>query len=142
MDRTATNHPIHSANRNGHSRGVKAASMIRLSLTYRSTCYLFLRMGLLLLAVTITAPAVMGQSCSSGADLDVPTRNAVEGAARKFLDMSTRGDVAGLKANSIAAIAGDFDSIEQAVVTNKPYFSAGRSEEHTSELQSLRHLVC
>ena len=101
--------------------------MIRLSLTYRSTCYLFLRMGLLLLAVTITAPAVMGQSCSSGADLDVPTRNAVEGAARKFLDMSTRGDVAGLKANSIAAIAGDFDSIEQAVVTNKPYFSAGQA---------------
>ncbi|HEY5175948.1 MAG TPA: hypothetical protein VII95_10335 [Terriglobales bacterium] len=99
--------------------------MIRLSFTYRSICHFFVRMGFLLLAVTITAPAVIGQSCASGADLDVPTRNAVEGTARKFLDMSTRGDVAGLKANSIPAIAGDFGSIEQAVVTNKQYFVQG-----------------
>ena len=67
----------------------------------------------------------MAQSCSSGADLDVPTKNAVEAAARQYLDMSTRGDVAGLKANSIPAIAGDFGSIEQAVVTNKQYLAQG-----------------
>jgi hypothetical protein len=82
-------------------------------------------MGFLLLAVTITAPSLKAQNCTSGADWDVPTRNAVEAAARQFFDMSTRGDVAGLKANSISAIAGDFGSIEQAVVTNKPYFSQG-----------------
>ena len=41
--------------------------------------------------------------------------------------MSKRGDVAGLKANSIPAIAGDFGSIEQAVVTNKPYFAQGQA---------------
>ena len=99
--------------------------MIRLSFAYRSTCCFFLRTGLLLLAMMITAPAVTAQSCASGADLDVPTKNAVEAAARQYLDMSKRGDVAGLKANSISAVAGDFGSIEQAVVTNKPYFSQG-----------------
>ena len=99
--------------------------MIRLSFAYRSTYYFFLRTGLLLLAIMITAPAVTAQSCASGADLDVPTKNAVEAAARQYLDMSKRGDVAGLKANSIPAVAGDFGSIEQAVVTNKPYFSQG-----------------
>jgi hypothetical protein len=99
--------------------------MIRLSFAYRSTYYFFLRTGLLLLAIMITAPAVTAQSCASGADLDVPSKNAVEAAARQYLDMSKRGDVAGLKANSIPAVAGDFGSIEQAVVTNKPYFSQG-----------------
>ena len=95
--------------------------MIRLSFAYRSTCYYFLRTGLLLLA----ALAVTAQSCASGTDLDVPTKNAVEAAARQYLDMSKRGDVAGLKANSIPAVAGDFGSIEQAVVTNKQYLSQG-----------------
>ena len=99
--------------------------MIRLSFAYRSTYYFFLRTGLLLLAIMITAPAVTAQSCASGADLDVPSKNAVEAAARQYLDMSKRGDVAGLKANSIPAVAGDFGSIEQAVVTNKPHFSQG-----------------
>ena len=99
--------------------------MIRLSFAYRSTCYYFLRTGLLLLAIMITALAVTAQSCASGTDLDVPTKNAVEAAARQYLDMSKRGDVAGLKANSIPAVAGDFGSIEQAVVTNKQYLSQG-----------------
>ncbi len=80
---------------------------------------------MLLLAVMISAPAMTAQTCSSGADLDVPTKNAVEATARQFLDMSAHGDVAGLKANAIPAIAGDFGSIEQAVVTNKPYFAQG-----------------
>lgn len=99
--------------------------MIRLWFTYRSTRHFFLRMGLLLLAVTIAALAATAQTCASGADMDVPTKSAVEAAARQYLDMSKRGDVAGLKANSIPAIAGDFGSIEHAVVTNKQYFVQG-----------------
>ncbi|HEY1731123.1 MAG TPA: hypothetical protein VGG15_05220 [Terriglobales bacterium] len=41
--------------------------------------------------------------------------------------MSKNGDVAGLKANAIPAITADFSSIEQAVVTNKPYFAEGQA---------------
>lgn len=77
-----------------------------------------------LLAATLALPA---QTCSSGNDMDAATKNAIDGAARQYLDMSKNGDVAGLRANAIAQLAGDFSSIEQAVVTNKPYFAEGPS---------------
>ncbi len=76
-----------------------------------------------LLAIT---PTASGQSCFNGPDLDAVTRNAIESAARQYLDMSVHGDVAGLKAHAIAAIAADFSSIEQAVVTNKESLGAGQ----------------
>lgn len=76
----------------------------------------------LVLALTHLAPA---QTCSSGAELDAGTKSAIDGAATQYFNMSKNGDVAGLKANSIPGIAGDFGAIEQAVVTNKPYFNQG-----------------
>ena len=79
-----------------------------------------------LLAIVAIGPAALAQTCFNGPDLEAPTRNAIEGAARKYLDMSARGDVAGLKANAIPAIAGVFSSIEQAVVTNKEYLAGGQ----------------
>ncbi len=99
--------------------------MIPTFFVYRSIPYYFRQIGVLLIALVIASPAMMAQSCTSGADLDAHTKSAVEAAARQYLDMSTRGDVAGLKANSIPAIAGDFGSIEQAVVTNKQYLAQG-----------------
>ncbi|MGA2903544.1 MAG: hypothetical protein ABSD98_06925 [Candidatus Korobacteraceae bacterium] len=74
-----------------------------------------------------TSRALPGQICSSGAELDAATKSAIDGAARQYLDMSKNGDVAGLKANSIPQITGDFSAIEQAVVTNKPYLADGPS---------------
>jgi hypothetical protein len=79
-----------------------------------------------LLAILALASAVLAQTCFNGPDLDAPTRNAIESAARKYFDMSARGDVAGLKANAIPAISGVFNSIEQAVVTNKEYLAGGQ----------------
>ena len=99
--------------------------MIPIQFVCRSIRYYLRQIGLVLLTLVIVTPAMMAQSCSAGADLDVHTKSAVEAAARQYLDMSTRGDVAGLKANSIPAIAGDFGSIEQAVVTNKKYLAQG-----------------
>ena len=66
------------------------------------------------------------QICFNGPDLDAATKNAIEGAARKYFDMSAHGDVAGLKANAIPGIAGAFGSIEQAVVTNKQFLAGGQ----------------
>lgn len=59
--------------------------------------------------------------------MDAAAKSAINGAARQYLDMSKNGDVAGLKANAIPQLAGDFTSIEQAVVTNKAYFAEGQS---------------
>jgi hypothetical protein len=85
------------------------------------------RLGFFFLAVLAIAPGGLAQTCSSGADLNPATKTALETAARQYLDMSKSGDVAGLKTNAIPAITGDFGSIEQAVVTNKPYFAEGQS---------------
>ncbi len=75
----------------------------------------------------LPASQVVAQTCSSGADLDAGSKAAIENAAKRYLDMSRNGDVAGLKSNAIPAIAGDFGSIEQAVVTNKQYLADGQS---------------
>lgn len=71
--------------------------------------------------------ALSAQTCSSGPDLDAATKGAIDNAAKQYLDMSKTGDVAGIKANSIPQITGDFSAIEQAVVTNKPYLAEAQA---------------
>lgn len=85
------------------------------------------RLGFVFLVALAMTPGLLGQTCSSGADLDAATKTALDTAAKQFLDMSKNGDVAGLKANAIPAITGDFGSIEQAVVTNKQYLAEGQA---------------
>ena len=68
---------------------------------------------------------LLSQTCSSGPDLDSATKSAIDAAAKRYMEMSKNGDVAGLKASAIPAIAGDFGAIEQAVITNKPYLAEG-----------------
>jgi hypothetical protein len=81
----------------------------------------------LVLASIVLSQTLAAQTCSSGPDLDAATKSAIDTAAKQFLQMSKNGDVAGLKANSIPAITGDFGAIEQAVITNKPYLAEGDS---------------
>jgi hypothetical protein len=81
----------------------------------------------LVVAVSAMSCALTGQTCSSGPELDAATKGAIEGAAKQYLDMSRNGDVAGIKANSIPQITGDFSAIEQAVVTNKTYLAEGEA---------------
>ncbi len=90
-------------------------------------CRWCFRTGFVFLLTLASAPVVRAQICFNGPELDAPTRNAIESAARKYFDMSAHGDVAGLKANAIPAITGDFSSIEQAVVTNKAFLAGGQA---------------
>lgn len=76
-------------------------------------------------AVLSTAFAA-GQTCSSGPDLATATKSAIESSAQRYFNMSAQGDVAGLRANAIPALASNFTSIEQAVVDNKKFFSEGQ----------------
>ncbi len=80
---------------------------------------------MLLVAVLAASCALPGQVCTSGADIDTATATAIDNAAKQYLNMSKNGDVAGLEANAIPQIKGDFDAIEQAVVTNKEYLAEG-----------------
>ena len=95
-----------------------------ISIARNSACRILLGLAL---ALTAMPRWLVAQTCSSGADLDAATKSAIDAAGKQYLDMSKNGDVAGLKANAIPAITGDFSSIEQAVITNKAYFSEGTS---------------
>jgi len=97
--------------------------MFRTSVSYRS----FLLVAFLAVAIVPGFHTLLAQTCDSGADLNAGTKAAIDAAAKQYLDMSKNGDVAGLKANAIPAITGDFSAIEQAVVTNKQYLAGGNS---------------
>jgi len=43
------------------------------------------------------------QVCQSAADMSAPVRTALETAAKRYFEMSSRGDTDALKQNSIAA---------------------------------------
>src|SRR5271165_6235696 len=100
--------------------------MTRMSLVCRSVPQCFSNIAFSFVLAIAFAATCAAQSCSTGPDLDAATQGAIEAAAHQYYDMSARGDVAGLKANSIPAITGDFSSIEQAVVTNRPFLAGGQ----------------
>jgi hypothetical protein len=78
-------------------------------------------LGLLLLAASAHA-----QSCQGASDMDGPVRTALEAAAKRYFDMSSHGDVATLKQNSIAAVASNFSGIEEAVKENQSAFTGAK----------------
>lgn len=55
--------------------------------------------------------------------MDQPTRSAIEAAAKKYFDMATRGDSAGLKQNAIPSLASGFGGVENAVRDNQQNLS-------------------
>ena len=71
---------------------------------------------------------VLTQTCMSAADMEPSTRTALETAAKRFFDMSVRGDAAALKQNSIPSLAANFAGVESALKDNQPSLSgAGAS---------------
>ncbi len=87
---------------------------------------IFGRLSFVLAFLLLLTPVAHAQTCASNGELDAPLKAAVDGAARQYIDMSARGDVAGLKSNAIPAVANDFSGIEQAVISNKAALSEGK----------------
>lgn len=59
------------------------------------------------------------QTCFTSADMDEPTRAALQSAGKRYFDMVARGDSASLKQNAIPTLAADFAGIESAVKDNQ-----------------------
>src|SRR5215831_17138885 len=57
----------------------------------------------------------MGQTCFTADDMDAATRTAIQNAAMRYFDMVTRGDTAGLRQNSIPAVANNFSGVENTI---------------------------
>ncbi len=58
--------------------------------------------------------------------MDASVRTALEAAAKRYFEMSARGDAAGLKQNSIAAVAASFAGIEGAVKEDQPSLAGAK----------------
>jgi hypothetical protein len=71
-------------------------------------------------SILALAGSLWGQSCTTGSDMDEATRTAITNTAKRFFDMTTRADSAGLKQNAIPGLASNFASIEGAVRDNQP----------------------
>src|ERR1700681_228468 len=67
------------------------------------------------------------QTCQTAADMDTSVRTALETTAKRYFEMSARGDVTALKQNSIAAVASSFAGIEAAVKENQAAFTGAKA---------------
>ena len=56
--------------------------------------------------------------------MDAATRASLEAVGRRYFDLTSKGDVASLKQNSIPSVAADFASIEAAVKDNQLEFAS------------------
>ena len=56
-----------------------------------------------------------------------PVRAALETAAKRYFEMSARGDAAALQQNSIASVAASFAGIEAAVKENQAAFTGAKA---------------
>jgi hypothetical protein len=83
-------------------------------------------LAFVILLITAWSSRSWAQACDMGNDINAATKSAIENAAQRYFSMSAQGDVAGLKANAIPAVAVNFGGIEQAVVDNKKYFAEGQ----------------
>ena len=59
----------------------------------------------------------------SAGDMEPSARTALETAAKRFFDMSARGDAAALKQNSIPSLTANFGGVEAALKDNQPALS-------------------
>jgi hypothetical protein len=76
---------------------------------------------------TFLGTTAQAQTCQTAADMDAPVRTALEPAAKRYFEMSARGDVAALKQNSIATVASSFAGIEAAVKENQAAFTGAKA---------------
>ncbi|MGO9636373.1 MAG: hypothetical protein ACLPSO_00340, partial [Terracidiphilus sp.] len=81
-------------------------------------------LSLLLLGASACAHS---QTCQSADDMDVSARTALEAAAKRYFEMSARGDTVALKKNSIASVAASFAGIEAAIKENQAAFTGAQA---------------
>lgn len=79
------------------------------------------------LALLLVAGAAHGQTCLAAPDMGTSVRTALESTAQRYFEMSAHGDTAGLRQNSIPALAANFGGVEAAVKDNQASFSGAHA---------------
>ena len=73
----------------------------------------------MLLGLTLFTGAARAQNCVVGVEMDAATRTALEATAQRYLEMSIRGDAAGLRQNSVSSLSAAFSGVEEALKVNQ-----------------------
>ena len=68
----------------------------------------------------LSLTAAFSQTCVTAEEMDAATKSALTSTAQRYFGMVAQGDVASLRQNAIASLAGNFGGIEAAVIENKP----------------------
>jgi len=79
------------------------------------------------LVLIFCAGRASAQTCLTVSDMDEATRTALTSTGKRYFDMAARGDMAGLKQNSIASVASDFSGTETAVKDHQADFSGAQA---------------
>ena len=82
---------------------------------------------LLALLISVSAIATPAQTCLTTSDMDEATRSALVTTAKRFYDMSARGDSALLQQNAIPSLASNFSGIEGAIKDNQAILAAAQA---------------
>ncbi len=74
----------------------------------------------LLATCTAAAQSAPGTACSTGNDLDAPTRYSIDQASQQVTSYTVQGDLFNLRQSSTGNLAGNFGSIEAIIGEYKP----------------------
>src|ERR1700730_11816262 len=85
------------------------------------------RLWIPLVLLVVGGVSSFAQNCQTAGDMDASQRSAIENAAKRYFDMTSRGDSASLRQNSISAVAANFSGIETAVKDNQPSLSGAKA---------------
>ncbi len=94
---------------------------------HRAQRRLLLVIILVLLFISCRA---LAQQCQQDSDIDPATHTALVNSSQLYLQMAARGDVATLKQNAIASLAGNFGAIQQAVTGNQANLTGPATVQH------------
>ena len=107
-----------------HSPNHESAKEIAIVMQSESTYKFCRRIGSLLLFVltgSLLIPSAYGTSCSTGSQMSAAQRDTLSNTARTMIGQVQSGDVQGLRANTIPAVAADFNGIATSAQTLKPH---------------------
>ena len=86
------------------------------------------------LTLLVAAPPGWSETCSTSADLDAGTRQALEQTAQQYFADLAQGNSAALRQNAIASVAANFGGIETAVKEHAGAFPGMQSSVRSSFL--------
>jgi hypothetical protein len=87
-----------------------------------------------MLGAALLAHPALGQTCTSGGEMDAATRASLGQVAQQFFAMASRGDVFSMRQQSIPLVNSNFGAIEATVVQQKALYAGVQAQVRATYL--------